>query len=68
MSSDELKDKRITLYFNAVSISFIGTAEQIRAKRYDFSQFGPIISGTGENWEMVVRGYTGVKNDPTKKF
>lgn len=55
-------DERITLYFNTVCISFIDTAERIRAKRYDFSQFGPIISGTGKDWEVVARGCMSIKN------
>ena len=51
-----MNDNRITLFFNSVSISFIGTAEQIRGKRYDFSQFGPIISGIGKDWDLVAIG------------
>lgn len=53
----------ITLYFNTVKIQFIGTAEQIRAKRYDFSQFGPIIGGEGKGWELVAAGQNAIRNN-----
>lgn len=55
---------QITLFFSDVVLSFIGTAEQIRAKRYDFTQFGPIISGEGKDWEVVVRGSMAIKGPP----
>ena len=57
----------ITLFFNSTQISFIGTSEQIRAKRYDFSQFGPIVSGEGEGWENVARGSLDRQSKPEDK-
>jgi len=46
---------QVTLFFSDVVLSFMGTAEQIRDKRYNFTQFGPIIGGEGENWELILR-------------
>lgn len=56
----------VTLYFNTVKIQFIDKSETIRAKRYDFSQFGPIISGEGEGWELVAAGYNTIRNKPNE--
>ena len=58
--------KQITLFFQSTRISFVGTADQIRAQRYDFSQFGDVIGGEGEGWESVVRGYAATKARPNK--
>jgi hypothetical protein len=46
---------QITLFFSDTVISFIGTAEQIRDKKYNLTQFGPIIGGEGENWELILK-------------
>lgn len=54
----------VTLYFNAVKIQFIDKSETIRAKRYDFSQFGQIIGGEGEGWELVAAGQNAIMNKP----
>ena len=54
----------VTLYFHTVKIQFIDKSETIRAKRYDFSQFGPIISGEGEGWELVAEGYNNIVRKP----
>ena len=54
----------VTLYFNTVKIQFIDKSETIRAKRYDFSQFGPIVSGEGEGWELVAEGYNNIVRKP----
>lgn len=58
------RPRQITLYFNNVVISFIGTPEQIKAKGYDFSQFGPLLAGDGEGWEKVVDGYSATNTPP----
>lgn len=49
--------KQITLFFQSASISFIGDYNDILAKRYDFSQFGPVISGEGDGWQVVAYGF-----------
>ena len=46
----------ITLFFQNICISFYDTADRIRAKRYDFSQFGEVIDGEGDGWQSVVMG------------
>ena len=53
--------KPVTLFFNSVRISFIGRAEWIVEQNYDFSQFGPVVSGEGENWELVAYGKSAPK-------
>jgi len=54
---------QITLFFSDTVISFIGTAEQIRDKKYNLTQFGPIIGGEGENWESIF-GDVVIDTDP----
>jgi len=64
---EKAEAKTVTLYFNGCKISFIDRAETIRAKRYDFSQFGPIVSWSGENAETVVTGASAIKRSPTNE-
>jgi hypothetical protein len=40
---------QVTLFFKDVVLHFAGTAEQILAKQYDFTQFGPIIAIEGND-------------------
>jgi len=49
---------QITLFFSDAVLSFIGTAEQIRDKKYNLTQFGPVIGGEGENWESIFGDVT----------
>lgn len=58
--------KQITLFFQSVRISFMETSEMIRGKRYDFSQFGPLIGGEGDGWEDVAAGFAAASCKPTK--
>ena len=40
---------QVTLFFKDVVLHFAGTTEQILAKQYDFTQFGPIIAVEGND-------------------
>jgi len=55
---------QITLFFEEAVVAMLGTAEEIRAKRYDLNQFGTIIGGEGENWEAVVMGDCVIDTSP----
>lgn len=44
----------------------MGTSEMIRGKRYDFSQFDPLIGGEGDGWEDVAAGFAAASCNPTK--
>lgn len=61
---ERVESDMVTLYFNGCKISFIDKAETIRAKRYDFSQFGPIVSYSGINADQVVSAYLAVRRKP----
>tara|TARA_R110000751_G_scaffold46368_1_gene104384 strand:+ start:3357 stop:3563 length:207 start_codon:yes stop_codon:yes gene_type:complete len=60
--------KQITLFFQSTRISFMGMdADHIRARRYDFSQFGDVIGGEGEGWEVVAWGMVAPIGKPIKE-
>ena len=46
---------QVTLFFKDVVLHFAGTAEQILAKQYDFTQFGPIIAIEGNDLGAAIR-------------
>ena len=60
--------KQITLFFKNARISFVGmTVDEIRGRRYDFSQFGDVIGGEGEDWEVVAFGMVAPIAVPIKR-
>jgi hypothetical protein len=63
MPRDSVSLPYITLTFEEVEITLFGSINKIQAKSYDFSQFGPLIEGSGDGWKDWFHSLSPAKKD-----